>query len=457
MAFTSEFGNSNSNKKVTSLKNNSDLDYREYQDVLEEIREFITTKYSGLINKDDEQRKEQLRAYISKYIDDYGIIVKDKSKEDLVKDLISSTSGFDFLDKYLFNRNVEEININGWDSTRITFRDGHKEFAKEKFSSPEHAVNVIRKLLRKSNITFDSSKPIVRGHLSKNIRITAVGMGCIDSDKGVAVSIRIINPQNLTIDDFIKKGTGTKQMFDTLVLCYKYGISQCFAGPTNSGKTTSLTGILREAVSYDDRIVTIEEDVREFDLVKRKNGEVINEAIHLVTKHSEDSKQDIDQEKLLEISMTMNPDYFVISEMKGREAYEAQKAANTGHPFITSVHTNSCRDGYSRIVDLCKYKSNMDDKTLYNNVTKAFPIMVFQKRLKNFSRKILEITECVINSDEKREVRTLFEYKIDRQFKVDGKLQIEGRFEKVNNISDNLVKRLIENGITDEELDKILN
>ncbi|MGO0987501.1 hypothetical protein ACTPEW_16325, partial [Clostridioides difficile] len=96
MDFTSEFRNSNSNKKVISLKNNSDLDYREYQDVLEEIREFITTKYSGLINKDDEQRKEQLRAYISKYIDDYGIVVKDKSKEDLVKELISSTSGFDF-------------------------------------------------------------------------------------------------------------------------------------------------------------------------------------------------------------------------------------------------------------------------------------------------------------------------------------------------------------------------
>ncbi|MDI2882386.1 ATPase, T2SS/T4P/T4SS family [Clostridioides difficile] len=193
-------------------------------------------------------------------------------------------------------------------------------------------------------------------------------------------------------------------------------------------------------------------------MVKRdENGKVINEVIHLRTRHSDDPKQDIDQEKLLEFSLTMNPDYLVISEMKGREAFEVQKAANTGNPFITSIHANSCIDVYSRMLDLCKTKSNMDDDTLMKNVTKAFPIACFVKQLKDKSRKIMEITECIVHEDGKREFKTLFHF-VRTGIKLEGnKKVITGYFEKVNNISENIQKRLLENGITEKELNKMLN
>lgn len=443
------------------LKNflNEDKEEKEFSDVLRETQSYILDKcFSIIAGKNLSEQRESVRPFVEKFIADYSYKVKGLSEKELIDKLLSGMLGFDFLDNYLYRNDVEEININEWDSTRITFKDGHKEFTEESFSNAKHAIDVVKRMLQMSHMVFDNAQPGVRGHLSERIRITALGYGLIDESKGLAVSIRIINPQKLKIVDFIKFGTGTAEIFYIMQKLFKYGISMCIVGPTNSGKTTLLDSLVKESVDNDDRVITIEEDVREFDMVKRdENGKVINEVIHLRTRHSDDPKQDIDQEKLLEFSLTMNPDYLVISEMKGREAFEVQKAANTGNPFITSIHANSCIDVYSRMRDLCKSKSNMDDNTLMQNVTKAFPISCFAKQLKDKSRKIMEITECIVHQDETREFKTLFHF-VRTGIKVEeNKKVITGYFEKVNNISENIQKRLLENGITEKELNKMLN
>ena len=108
------------------------------------------------------------------------------------------------------------------------------------------------------------------------------------------------------------------------------------------------------------------------------------------------------------------------------------------------------------MVTLCKTKYDMADKTLYNLVTEAFPVVIFVKRLEDNSRKIMEIKECIINEDGTRENKTLFKYKIYETGIADGKSVIEGRFEKVNNISEKLQKRLLENGMPINDLEKLV-
>ncbi|EOE7347214.1 ATPase, T2SS/T4P/T4SS family [Clostridioides difficile] len=432
---------------------------KDFYEILKSVQEYITKKYPGVWNYEENIIKEELKPYVMKYIDDYSLSVEGLNQEELTERIISEMAGFSFLDKYIYreNKDLEEININQFNSTRITYSNGDKEFIKESFDSPEHAEIVLKRLFRKSNIVFDRSQPLVRGHLENNIRITALGMGVVDEDKGPAVSIRIINPRNLTQEDFITSETASKEMLYVVTNIFKYGGSICITGPTNSGKTTTLIVITEGSVSNNDRLITIEEGVREFDLVKRdSNGNIINEVIHLSTKYSNDPKKNIDQEKLLEFSLTMHPDFFVISEMKGKEAFEAQKAANTGHPFMTTIHANSCDDTYPRMVDLCKSKSNMDDKTLYDNVTRAFPIVIFQKQLKDKTRKIMEIKECVVSEDGKRKMITLFRFKMKGETIINGKKKILGDFIKVENISESLQRRLSENGMPDEVLEKIL-
>jgi pilus assembly protein CpaF len=303
---------------------------------------------------------------------------------------------------------------------------------------------------------LDFSQPVIRGHLSNKIRITVFGNPITDHDKGVAASIRIINPQKLARDDFIANGPATPEMLDFLSLALRYGVSMCVTGATGSGKTTLMAWIL-STIPNDKRVITIENGCREFDLVKAdENGNVINNVVHLTTKESDDPKQNIDQEKLLEFTLTANPDVICVGESKSAEAMAAQEAARTGHAVITTTHANSCSATYYRLVTLCRQKYAMDEKTLHNLVTEAFPIVLFTKRLEDNSRKIMEITECEIAEDGSRSIRTLFRYHVTSNDFIDGKVSISGHFEKVNDISPGLKKRMLENGMPANMLNNIL-
>lgn len=435
---------------------NSGQNIKTFSEVLGEIQEYISNKYSTLISDNPKEQREQIISYISKYLMDYSLGVEGLSFEELVEKLYSEMAEFSFLTKYLFRNDVEEININQWKDIKITYTNGQILPAEEKFNSPEHAIDVIRRLLNKSGMILDNSQPVVRGHLSNKIRITVFGGGVIDHDKGLAVSIRIVNPQKLDRDDFIRNGTSTGEMLDFLSICLRYGLSMCVTGATSSGKTTLMSWLL-STIPNEKRIFTIENGTREFDLVKEdEEGNVLNNVVHTVTRYSDDKRQNIDQEKLLESSLTANPDYICVAEMKGDESFAAQEAARTGHAVITTTHANSCEATYYRMVTLCKMKYDINDDTLYSLVTEAFPIVLFSKKLEDNSRKIMEITECEILPDGKRQIRTLFRFNIKENKAVDGKLKIIGEYEKVSSISKSLQKRLLENGMPLSVLESLL-
>lgn len=119
---------------------------------------------------------------------------------------------------------------------RCSMRGGVTRKLDEHFDSPEHALNVVRRMLHVSGMVLDDASPCVLGHLSKNIRIAVLKAPVVDADVGIAASIRIVNPQNMTREDFIQGGTATGQMLDFLAECIRYGISVCVAGATSSGE-----------------------------------------------------------------------------------------------------------------------------------------------------------------------------------------------------------------------------
>jgi len=98
-------------------------------------------------------------------------------------------------------------------------------------------------------------------------------------------------------------------------------------------------------------------------------------------------------------------------------------------------------------VTLCKQRYDMDERTLYNLVTEAFPIVVFSKKLEDNSRHIMEVTECEIKEDGTRHIRTLYKFNVIDNAVIDGNIKIIGQYEKVNDISLSLEKRLLENGM----------
>lgn len=419
---------------------------KDFSSVLNDVQTYISANYSTLITGNSEDAKAQMKRYITKYIQDRRIAVNGISGEKLVDALYSEMAEFGFLTKYIHGIGIEEVDVNSWKDIEVQYSDGRTVKLDERFDGPQHAVNVIRRMLHVSGMVLDNASPIALGHLSKNIRITVLKSPIVDEDVGVAASIRIVNPQSMKKEDFVRSGTATEPMLDFLSLCVRYGISVCVAGATSSGKTT-VAGWVLTTVPDNKRIYTIENGSRELALVREKDGRVVNSVIHTLTRDSDIDRQRIDQISLLDAALRFNPDIIVVGEMRGAEANAAQEAARTGVAVVTTIHSNSCEATYRRMVSLCKRAVDMSDQTLMDYVTEAYPIVVFCKQLENKQRRMMEIQECEILPDGSRRFRPLFQYIITENRMEDGKFIIEGHHEQVNTISDTLAKRLLENGM----------
>lgn len=429
---------------------------KEFATVLQDVQEYISSKYATLIVEDgSEEVKEQVKRYIRKYLIDNRIAVDGLTLEQLVDKLYTEMAEFSFLTNYIFGNGIEEINVNSWKDIEVQYSNGESVKLKERFDSPEHAVNVVRRMLHVSGMVLDNASPAVLGHLSKNIRIAVLKSPLVDEDVGVAASIRIVNPQRLQKKDFVQGGTATDEIMDFLSECLRYGISVCVAGATSSGKTT-VAGWLLTTVPDTKRIFTIENGSRELALVREQGGAVVNSVVHTLTRSSENEKQNIDQDLLLDMALRFNPEIICVGEMRSSEAYTAQEAARTGHTVLTTIHSNSCESTYRRMCTLCKRKYDIADETLMALVTEAFPIIVFTKQLEDKSRKIMEVMECKIRPDASREFQTLFHYDITENRVKDNKLIIRGIHQKVNPVSDSLKKRFLENGMPREVLESIM-
>ena len=304
------------------MKNNQNLFFspeekgRAFSDVLKEVQEYISSKYSTLmVEGGSEEVKQQVKRYITKYICDYRITVKGKTQEQLIDDLYTEMAEFSFLTKYIFGTGIEEIDINSWRDIEIQYNDGRCEKLEEHFESPEHAVNVIRRMLHVSGMVLDNASPAVLGHLSKNIRIAVLKTPLVDEDVGIAASIRIVNPQSLKKENFVDGGTATGEMLDFLAECLRYGISICVAGATSSGKTT-LAGWLLTTIPDGKRIFTIENGSRELALVREKDGKVTNSVIHRTLCKR---KYDMDDEVLMDLVTEAFPIVVFTKQLENRK------------------------------------------------------------------------------------------------------------------------------------------
>lgn len=445
-----------------SMTGNQDLFFSsdgaamEYNSVLHEVQEYISNKYAALLTEGtSEEAREQIKRYITKYVQDNRIAVGDMTQEQLVDTLYTEMAEFSFLTKYIFGSGIEEIDVNAWNDVEVQYSDGTTKKLDERFDSPEHAVNVVRRMLHVSGMVLDNANPTVLGHLSKNIRIAVLKTPVVDEDVGVAASIRIVNPQSMKKADFIRGGTATADMLDFMAECARYGASTCVAGATSSGKTT-LAGWLLTTIPDNKRIFTIENGSRELALVRQKDGKVCNSVIHTMTRDSENVRQQITQITLLDIALRFNPDFLVVGEMRGAEANAAQEAARTGITVLTTIHSNSCDATWRRMLSLCKRAVDMSDETLMAYVTEAYPLVVFCKQLENRQRRVMEIMECEILPDGTRSFRPLFRYNITDNYMENGKFIIKGQHLAVQSISESMQRRLLENGMPQDTLKRIV-
>ena len=136
------------------------------------VQQYISRKYAAALI--DRTKVAELKAYIAQYLYDTGFTVDGYTEKTLAERLYSEMAEYSVLTRYLDDPDIEEVNVNGWDDIAITHLDGRIEKTKEHFFSPQHAEDVVKKLLQHSGMIIDNASPLAQGHLPNNTRITAV-------------------------------------------------------------------------------------------------------------------------------------------------------------------------------------------------------------------------------------------------------------------------------------------
>ena len=337
----------------------------------------------------------------------------------------------------------------------MTYNSGYMLKIPEHFYSPQQATDIVKRLLHHSGMIIDNATPMAQGHLPGNTRITALKEPIVDADRGISVSIRLLHPSRVTRDQIVAGGNATQTMIDFLCMCLRYGVSFVVAGATSSGKTTLLNALL-SSVPNNKRIFTIESGSRELSLVSTKKGKVVNNVVHTLSRPSDNPAYDITQEDLVVASLRFNPDIVVVGEMRDTEAYSAVEASLTGHTVVSTVHASAADAAHMRLALLCQKRFPINFQTSLMQAGQAFPIVVYAHKLEDNSRKIMDISECVILPNGEREYHTLFRYKITKNELVNGKYKIEGHFEQPEYMSDHLKGKLLQFGVPEDLLERFL-
>ena len=424
----------------------------ELYDLLAKTQEYIAKYYATALT--DDQKHDQLKAYIEKYILDGGFLVHGFTEEELIDRLYAEMVEYSILTPFLVSPDIDEININAWDDITLTYSDGRMEKLEEHFRSPQHAVDIVKRLLHHSGMIIDNATPIAQGHLPGNTRITAIKSPVVDEEAGISVSIRLLHPQRVDRKHIIEGGMATEEMIAFLEMCIRYGVSVVIAGRTSSGKTTLMNALL-SSIPDDKRIYTIESGARELFLVKKNRfGDTLNNVVHTLSRPSENSAYSISQEDLVVAALRFDPDVVVVGEIRDAEANSAVEASLTGHTVVTTVHSGPAESAHGRISLLCQRRFQLGMAVSLSQSRQAFPVVVFAHKCEDNSRKVMDITECEVTPDGKTCYRCLYRYNIRENNYENGKFHIQGEFEKVNSPSEYLRTLLTRSGVPLELLNQ---
>ncbi|GIV95629.1 MAG: type II secretion system protein E [Herpetosiphonaceae bacterium] len=292
--------------------------------------------------------------------------------------------GFGPLEALIRDENVTEIMVNGPKKIYIELK-GKTQLSPIQFANDDHVLKIIDRIIRPLGRRIDRKWPMVDARLPDGSRVNAIIPPCaID---GPSISIRKFSKHKLTVDDLIRFGSMTKEMAEFLRACVVSALNIVVSGGTGSGKTT-LLNVLSNFIPEHDRIVTIE------DSAELQLGQ--DHVVRLEAKPPEvDGTGRVTIRDLVINSLRMRPDRIVVGECRGGEALDMLQAMNTGHDgSMTTVHANSPRDTIRRLETLA-LMSGMDlpVTVIREQIASAVDLIVQQARLRDGSRKVINITE----------------------------------------------------------------
>jgi pilus assembly protein CpaF len=331
------------------------------------------------------------------------------------EELLDEILGFGPLERILGDNDVTEIMVNRADRVYIE-KKGKLTESNITFVDDAHVERVIRKIIEPMGRHIGLDSPLVDARLPDGSRVNAVVPPCaID---GPMITIRKFSRNPFGIQDLIDFGSMNDDMGEFLQACVRSKLNIVVSGGTGSGKTT-LLNVLSSFIPEEDRIVTIE-DAAELSLLQRH-------VVRLETKKpSKMGDSEVTIRDLVINALRMRPERIVVGECRGGEALDMLQAMNTGHDgSLTTIHANNPRDTISRMETLVLMAGmDLPLSVVRKQIVSAVNLIVQQARLRDGSRKVINITEITGMEGEVVVMQDIF--KFDEQGETeDGKVKGE--------------------------------
>ncbi len=319
----------------------------------------------------------------------------------LKKELFDSLRRLDILQIFVEDSSVTEIMINGTEHIFIE-RKGRLQELDKGFDSMEKLQDVIQQIVAGCNRVVNEASPIVDARLPDGSRVNIVMKPV--ALNGPIVTIRRFPDKPITMNWLVKNHSISQQAALFLETMVKAGYNIFISGGTGSGKTTFLNA-LSQFIPSDERVITIE-DSAELQLLGLPN------LVRLETRNSNmEGCREISIRELIRSSLRMRPDRIVVGEVRGAEAIDMLQCLNTGHDGSMSTgHANSGRDMLARLENMVLMGLDLPLAAIRQQIASGIDIIVHLGRLRDKSRRVLEITEILGYENNEIRLNPLFEF-----------------------------------------------
>lgn len=348
----------------------------------------------------------------------YGLGLQKKTE--LRQELFRSVRRLDVLEELMGDSDITEIMVNGWERIFIE-KEGRITPFPRKFTSPEKLEDVIQQIAGRCNRVINTLHPIVDARLEDGSRVNAV-IGPVALD-GPVLTIRRFPEETVTMERLLELGSVTREALGLLLPLVKAKYTMLIGGGTGAGKTTMLNA-MSAFIPKDERIITIED-----------NAELQIQGIpNLVRMECRaaniEESQEITTGDLLKTALRMRPDRIIVGEVRS-DAEELLQAVNVGSEgSLSTIHANSCRDMVSRLENLVLMGLDLPLPAIRRQIAAGFDIFLHLGRLRDKSRKLLEIGELDGIEDGEVKLRTLFAYEEGRGLVQKEKLLHRSKLER---------------------------
>ena len=304
----------------------------------------------------------------------------------LRKELFDSLRRLDILQIFVEDSSVTEIMINGTEHIFVE-RDGRLQELDASFDSLEKLQDVIQRIVAGCNRVVNEASPIVDARLPDGSRVNIV-MNPVALN-GPVVTIRRFPEKPVTMDWLIRQGSVSGEAAGFLEKLVRAGYNIFISGGTGSGKTTFLN-VLSQFKPAEERVITIE-DSAELQLLGLPN------LVRLETRNSNvEGCREITVRELIRSSLRMRPTRIIVGEVRGAEAVDMLQCMNTGHDGSMSTgHANSGKDMLARLENMVLMGMELPLTAVRQQIASGIDVIVHLGRLRDRSRRVLEITEVV--------------------------------------------------------------